>query len=82
MPDHSYAATPLLSGAVVHRWTVASPRAVVVLQHGFGEYAERYVAGYTCGHDVSARDYQLKRGGGQWMVGKTGTLLHPWGRSW
>ena len=23
-----------------------------------------YVAGYTCGHDVSARDYQIKRGAG------------------
>src|SRR5436309_505246 len=33
--------------------------------------AERYVAGYTCGNDVSARDYQIRRGGGQWMTGKT-----------
>jgi 2-keto-4-pentenoate hydratase/2-oxohepta-3-ene-1,7-dioic acid hydratase in catechol pathway len=38
-----------------------------------------YVAGYTCGHDVSARDYQLKRGGGQWMIGKTFDTFAPMG---
>jgi len=37
------------------------------------------VAGYTCGHDVSARDYQLRRGGGQWMVGKTWDTFAPMG---
>ncbi|QDS72054.1 hypothetical protein FKW77_002648 [Venturia effusa] len=31
------------SGAVLHTWEVENPRAVVVLQHGFGEYAERFV---------------------------------------
>jgi len=38
-----------------------------------------YVAGYTCGHDVSARDYQLKRGGNQWMVGKAFDTFAPIG---
>jgi 2-keto-4-pentenoate hydratase/2-oxohepta-3-ene-1,7-dioic acid hydratase in catechol pathway len=38
-----------------------------------------YVAGYTCGHDVSARDYQIKRGGGQWMAGKTWDTFAPMG---
>jgi 2-keto-4-pentenoate hydratase/2-oxohepta-3-ene-1,7-dioic acid hydratase in catechol pathway len=38
-----------------------------------------YVAGYTCGHDVSARDYQIKRGGGQWMIGKTFDTFAPMG---
>lgn len=38
-----------------------------------------HVAGYTCGHDVSARDYQIKRGGGQWMVGKTWDTFAPVG---
>ena len=28
------------------------------------------VAGYTVAHDVSARDLQLKKNGGQWMLGK------------
>jgi 2-keto-4-pentenoate hydratase/2-oxohepta-3-ene-1,7-dioic acid hydratase in catechol pathway len=38
-----------------------------------------YVAGYTCGHDVSARDYQIRRGGSQWMVGKTFDTFAPLG---
>src|SRR5882672_6699708 len=28
--------------------------------------ALNYVLGYTCSNDVSARDWQIKRGGGQW----------------
>ncbi|MGH7993564.1 MAG: fumarylacetoacetate hydrolase family protein, partial [Limisphaerales bacterium] len=30
-----------------------------------------FVLGYTCCNDVSARDWQIKRGGGQWSRGKT-----------
>lgn len=41
--------------------------------------AMEYVAGYTVGHDVSARDYQIKRGGGQWMAGKTWDTFAPMG---
>lgn len=40
-----------------------------------------YVAGYTCGNDVSARDWQLRRGGTQWCRGKsfdTFAPLGPW----
>jgi 2-keto-4-pentenoate hydratase/2-oxohepta-3-ene-1,7-dioic acid hydratase in catechol pathway len=33
--------------------------------------ALRYVAGYTVGNDVSARDWQLKKPGGQWLLGKS-----------
>lgn len=29
-----------------------------------------HVAGYTVAHDVSARDWQLKKNGGQWLLGK------------
>jgi 2-keto-4-pentenoate hydratase/2-oxohepta-3-ene-1,7-dioic acid hydratase in catechol pathway len=29
-----------------------------------------YVLGYTVGNDVSHRDWQLQRGGGQWALGK------------
>lgn len=29
-----------------------------------------YIAGYAVGNDVSHRDWQLKRGGGQWALGK------------
>lgn len=38
-----------------------------------------FVAGYTCGNDVSARDWQLKTGGGQWCRGKTFDTFAPLG---
>merc|ERR1719272_1180701 len=38
-----------------------------------------YVAGYTVAHDVSARDWQLKRNGGQWLMGKTFDTFAPIG---
>jgi len=38
-----------------------------------------HVAGYTVGHDVSARDWQLKKDGKQWMVGKTFDTFAPIG---
>jgi 2-keto-4-pentenoate hydratase/2-oxohepta-3-ene-1,7-dioic acid hydratase in catechol pathway len=38
-----------------------------------------HVAGYTVGHDVSARDWQLKKDGKQWMVGKTFDTFAPCG---
>jgi 2-keto-4-pentenoate hydratase/2-oxohepta-3-ene-1,7-dioic acid hydratase in catechol pathway len=41
--------------------------------------AKDYVAGYTVGHDVSARDWQLKKDGKQWMIGKTFDTFAPCG---
>ena len=41
--------------------------------------AIEYVAGYTCGHDVSARDWQLEKDGKQWMAGKTFDTFAPCG---
>jgi 2-keto-4-pentenoate hydratase/2-oxohepta-3-ene-1,7-dioic acid hydratase in catechol pathway len=41
--------------------------------------APAYVAGYTVGHDVSARDWQLKKDGKQWMVGTTFDTFAPVG---
>lgn len=41
--------------------------------------ALNYVAGYTCGNDVSARDWQLKRGGSQWSRGKSFDTFAPIG---
>ncbi|HSB72492.1 MAG TPA: fumarylacetoacetate hydrolase family protein [Candidatus Methylomirabilis sp.] len=38
-----------------------------------------HVAGYTAFHDVSARDYQLRKPGGQWMLGKTFDTFAPMG---
>jgi 2-keto-4-pentenoate hydratase/2-oxohepta-3-ene-1,7-dioic acid hydratase in catechol pathway len=43
------------------------------------ERALEYVAGYTCGNDVSARDWQLKRGGSQWCRGKSFDTFAPMG---
>ena len=41
--------------------------------------ALNYVLGYTCANDVSARDWQLKFGGGQWCRGKTFATFCPLG---
>lgn len=43
------------------------------------ERALDYVAGYTCGNDVSARDWQLKWGGSQWCRGKSFDTFAPLG---
>ena len=43
------------------------------------EQALSYVLGYTCANDVSARDWQLKRGGTQWCRGKTFDTFAPLG---
>jgi 2-keto-4-pentenoate hydratase/2-oxohepta-3-ene-1,7-dioic acid hydratase in catechol pathway len=43
------------------------------------ENALDYVLGYTAADDVSARDWQLKRGGGQWCRGKTFDTFTPLG---
>lgn len=45
------------------------------------ERALDHVLGYTCANDVSARDWQLARGGSQWSRGKsfdTFAPLGPW----
>lgn len=41
--------------------------------------ALQYVFGYTCANDVSARDWQLKKGGGQWSRGKFFDTFCPLG---
>ncbi len=38
-----------------------------------------YVLGYTCSNDVSARDHQIKLGGGQWCRGKFFDTFAPLG---
>ncbi len=43
------------------------------------EDALNYVLGYTCGNDVSARDWQLKLGGSQWCRGKSFDTFAPLG---
>ncbi len=41
--------------------------------------ALKYVLGYTCANDVSARDWQSKWGGSQWCRGKTFDTFAPLG---
>ncbi len=43
------------------------------------ENALDFVLGYTCGHDVSARDWQITKGGSQWCKGKTFDTFCPLG---
>lgn len=38
-----------------------------------------YVAGYCCGNDVSARDWQKGKPAGQWLLGKTFDTFAPLG---
>ena len=41
--------------------------------------AFEHVAGYTCGNDVSARDWQKGKPGGQWLLGKSFDSYGPIG---
>lgn len=43
------------------------------------EKSLNFVLGYTCANDVSARDWQLRWGGGQWCRGKTFDTFAPLG---
>ncbi len=43
------------------------------------EQADESIFGYTCGHDVSARDWQIGRPGGQWLLGKSFPNFAPVG---
>lgn len=38
-----------------------------------------YVAGYCCGNDVSARDWQKEKPAGQWLLGKSFDTFAPFG---
>jgi 2-keto-4-pentenoate hydratase/2-oxohepta-3-ene-1,7-dioic acid hydratase in catechol pathway len=48
-------------------------------RHIARERAMNHVGGYTIGHDVSARDWQLSKPGKQWMAGKTFDTFAPVG---
>jgi 2-keto-4-pentenoate hydratase/2-oxohepta-3-ene-1,7-dioic acid hydratase in catechol pathway len=41
--------------------------------------AYNYILGYTCANDISARDWQLEYGGGQWCRGKMFDTFAPLG---
>ncbi len=48
-------------------------------RHLTKENALDHLAGYTVGHDVSARDWQLEKDGKQWLAGKTFDTFAPIG---
>jgi 2-keto-4-pentenoate hydratase/2-oxohepta-3-ene-1,7-dioic acid hydratase in catechol pathway len=56
---------------------------VVVIGRGGRHLAQKdafdHVAGYCPGHDVSARDWQLRKPGKQWLLGKTFDTFAPYG---
>jgi len=43
------------------------------------EEARDYIYGFTAAHDVSARDWQLTKNGGQWLLGKAMDAFAPIG---
>jgi len=48
-------------------------------KHIAREKASDHVAGYCCGNDVSARDWQIRKPGGQWLLGKSFDTFAPIG---
>ncbi len=48
-------------------------------RHIPAEQASSYIAGYCCGNDISARDWQLHKPAGQWLLGKTFDTFAPLG---
>jgi 2-keto-4-pentenoate hydratase/2-oxohepta-3-ene-1,7-dioic acid hydratase in catechol pathway len=48
-------------------------------RHLTPQNAIEHVAGYSVGHDVSARDWQLRKDGKQWMIGKSFDTFAPVG---
>jgi 2-keto-4-pentenoate hydratase/2-oxohepta-3-ene-1,7-dioic acid hydratase in catechol pathway len=48
-------------------------------KHISQEQAREHIGGYTIGHDVSARDWQLIKPAKQWMAGKTFDTFAPTG---
>jgi 2-keto-4-pentenoate hydratase/2-oxohepta-3-ene-1,7-dioic acid hydratase in catechol pathway len=73
---------PIVLPPVSHEVDYEAELVIVVGKRGRNipaDGAAAYVAGYTVGHDVSARDWQLKKEGRQWMVGKTFDTFAPTG---
>jgi len=48
-------------------------------RHVSKDKARDHIAGYCCGNDVSARDWQLHKPAGQWLLGKTFDTFAPFG---
>ncbi|MFA5028972.1 MAG: fumarylacetoacetate hydrolase family protein [Candidatus Methylomirabilota bacterium] len=73
---------PILLPSVSREVDYEAELAVVIGRRGRHippEQARDHVAGYTILNDVSARDYQLKMPGGQWLAGKSFDTFAPMG---
>jgi 2-keto-4-pentenoate hydratase/2-oxohepta-3-ene-1,7-dioic acid hydratase in catechol pathway len=93
VPEEPVIFNKLVTSVCGHDDVIRLPRAssqvdyeaelVVVIGRGGRHVSEadalRHVAGYCCGHDVSARDWQLGKPGKQWLLGKTFDTFAPFG---
>ena len=73
-----------MSPAETHELDFEVELAIVIGKEGrriTAENAMSHVAGFTVAHDVSARDWQLKKNGGQWLLGKAFDGAAPLGPS-
>ena len=74
--------TPIQLPKVAHKVDYEAELVVVIGKRGKNiscADAMSYIAGYTVGNDVSARDWQIGRPGGQWLMGKTPDTFAPLG---
>lgn len=73
---------PIVLPSISERVDYEAELVVVVgrqARHVSSEDALEYVFGYTAGHDVSARDWQKGRPGGQWLLAKSFDSFAPIG---
>jgi 2-keto-4-pentenoate hydratase/2-oxohepta-3-ene-1,7-dioic acid hydratase in catechol pathway len=73
---------PIVLPKVSHKVDYEAELVVVIGKRGrhiSEERAFEHVAGYTCGHDVSARDWQFRGEEKQWIIGKTFDTFAPTG---
>ena len=73
---------PVVLPKVAHEVDYEAELVVVIGKRGKNiskSNAFSHVAGYTAGNDVSARDWQKGRPGGQWLLGKTPDTFAPTG---
>jgi len=76
---------PFTLSSLVH--SLANFEFLLVERRGWRKEARRIskeramdcVFGFTAAHDVSARDWQLKKNGGQWLLGKSMEAFAPIG---
>lgn len=73
---------PVILPKVAHEVDYEAELVVIIGKRGKNipkDSAFSHVAGYTVGNDVSARDWQKGRPGGQWLLGKTPDTFAPTG---